>query len=301
MPVIGCIGCGGIFCESCCCEPVSTSKSQKTKDRSCVGCRLGECPGENVKRIAEANCTASGNNANNLKKSTSELTVPATAYHLIRGSLFPEEEEEMATINSVARAELIRTSNFRKDPLTGQIIPPVSGYFEFVNKAENEVCCIKVLKSGNHNNIYEAPRPSYMAIPPLEYVHVDFDPEANYIDLLVLYHNVHSIPTSRRIVYDTTPEGSLIIPVSNISACANVENFKHFIIYRIPCRGCNVLLKYKGDGVIDRRLGTSIARVGVFSSFTNVVTGKAGKAGNKNLLDMNSNVKSLTLICNSKS
>lgn len=89
-------------------------------------------------------------------------------------------------------------------------------------------------------------------------------------------------------------------PVSNISPCAIISNFKHFIIYRIPCRGCNILLKYKGDGILEPRLGTSIARVGLFSSVTNIMTGKHGKSGNKHMLDMNTNIQKINLICNSK-
>ena len=173
--------------------------------------------------------------------------------------------------------------------------PPLSGYFEIINKCENEVVAVKVLQPGNNNAIYEAPRPPYVALPPYESLHCAFDGEScDYVDVLLLYRNSNPIPPSRRIVYDTAADANTGLTVTNISPCASVALFKQFRIVRIPCRGCNVLLKCKGDGLVELRKGSSVGRVGIFSK---MVGGR--KAGNDNQLDFNTNAADINLVCDS--
>lgn len=287
-----CRSCGGIFCENCCRE--ASGPDKKKAERTCGGCRRGETPGEVVKRAAELNCAESGNNnTNNSTTKGAALTIPAVPYSLTRGSLFPEEEDnDSPTVGSVARAAAAMQSS--ADAI---VKPPISGYFEVVNKSENDVCCIKLLTPGNHNVIFEAPRPPYLAVPPLEYAHTRFDPETPHVDLLLLYNNPNPIPASRKVVYDTSPDPRTGLPCSNISPCACVSQFKTFSIYRIPCRGCNILLKYKGGGVLERRLGNSVGRVGIFSK---LVGGGVKKVGAPNQIDFATNVPSMTLVCDSR-
>lgn len=301
-----CRHCGGIFCEACCKEIPGT----KTRDRQCDGCRCGQTVGETVKELATANCTKSGNNnTSNAESKLAALTTPPKPLRLWRGSLFPEDEEDNAA--ALARAALTSAADIERDPATTLLVPPLQGYFELINKSDSECCCLKLLKPGNHNVVYEVPRPSYICVPPGETVHVCFDPDFDYIDLFVLFGNPHKVPASRSIVYDTTPSsadcsgGSLSsslsggVAVSNISPCAKTANFEEFMIYRLPCKGHNVLLKYKGRDLLEPRLGTSIARVGVFNSIGNLVGSSKSKKANQQL-DMETNIKALTLICNSR-
>lgn len=278
-----CRACGGIFCEQCCREGGGTSKKS---ERTCGGCRRGETAGPEVKKAAELNCSTSGkNNARNAADNI-ELTVPAKYCPLSRGSLYPEEDDNSSNpVGSLGRANLT---------LAGDK-PPLCGYFEIINKCENEVVAVKVLQPGNHNLIYEAPRPPYLALPPYESLNCTFDGESSeYIDVLLLYRNFNPIPASRRIVYDTSPDINTGLTVTNISPCASVSQFRCFRIVRIPCRGCNVLLKCKGDGLVELRKGSSVSRVGIFSK---VVGGR--KAGNENQLDFNTNAVDINLICDS--
>jgi hypothetical protein len=287
-----CRQCGGIFDEACCREMPGT----KTRDRQCDGCRYGETVGDKVKELATANCTKSGNNnTSNAASKLAALTVPPKCFKLSRGSLFPEDEDDSA--GALARASLVSAASLERDPATTLLVPPEKGYFEMINKSDSECCCIKLLQPGNHNVIYEVPRPSYMCVPPGESVHVCFDPRSDYIDLIVLFDNPHSVPASRSIVYDTTPIDG--VAVSNISPCAQATNFEEFMVYRLPCKGFNVLLKYKGSDVVERRLGTSIARVGVFNSLSNLVGSTKTKKENQQL-SMETNLPHLTLICNSR-
>jgi hypothetical protein len=258
-----CRGCGGIFCESCCKASTSAIKGVK-EERNCIGCKYSESGGDVIKRLTKSSCTISGD----MNTKAALLTIPPVQFKLLRGSLFPEDGSEPSGTG-----------------VTGAV-PPVSGYFEFINKSDSEVCAVKLLKPGNHNVIYEAPRPRYIAVPPLESVYVEFDPESKYVDLLVLYDNPSRIPPSRKIIYDTGSDAAnAMLPYQavSITPCALISNFVAAVIYRIPCRGCNILLKYKGDGTVERRLGTSLDRVGIFSA----LVGKSSKP----VIDMNTNVE----------
>ena len=276
-----CRACGGIFCEQCCREGTGSSKKA---ERSCGGCRRGETAGPEVKKAAELNCSTSGNNNTKNAANNVELTIPAKYHPLTRGSLYPEEDDNNSNpVGSIGRANLA----------VGK--PPLSGYFEIINKCENEVVAVKVLQPGNNNAIYEAPRPPYVALPPYESLHCAFDGEScDYVDVLLLYRNSNPIPPSRRIVYDTAADANTGLTVTNISPCASVALFKQFRIVRIPCRGCNVLLKCKGDGLVELRKGSSVGRVGIFSK---MVGGR--KAGNDNQLDFNTNAADINLVCDS--
>jgi len=266
-----CRSCGGIFCESCCKTYGSSSKGTK-EERACTGCKYSESGGDIIKQLTKNSCTISGE----MNTKAALKTIPPVQLKLKRGSLFPEDGPD-ADGNGTEGGT-----------------PPVSGYFEFINKCDNEVCAIKLLKPGNHNVIYEAPRPRYIAVPPLESVCVEFDPESTYVDLLVLYDNPHLVPLSRKIVFDTgSDSANTMLPyqAADVSPCALIGNFKAVVIYRIPCRGCNIMLKYKGGSSVERRLGTGLDRGGIFSSLV--------RKSNRPLIDMHTNVAAINKVFDS--
>ena len=78
---------------------------------------------------------------------------------------------------------------------------PASGYFEFHNKS-SEIICVKVLCAGN-NARFEIPRPSYFAVPPEDTVHCHFNPESDWLGILVLTGNPHEVDSGKAVTYDT--------------------------------------------------------------------------------------------------
>ena len=120
-----------------------------------------------------------------------------------------------------------------------------SGYFQVTNRSD-EMCSIKVVAEGSCNVYHEVFRPPYLAIPPMESVYsITTDLSAVYI--FVLFDSSVSLG-----------DGSIVFKAASaerISDCAKVTNFKKFAIYKSKCRGCNVLLKYKGGGILEPRDG----------------------------------------------
>jgi hypothetical protein len=82
-----------------------------------------------------------------------------------------------------------------------------------------------------------------------------------------LHHNPCPIPDNSQIIFDTKTPGA---SASHISDCAKVENFRHIVYYNAPCSRRNVLLKYKGNGLVQPRRGDSIHRVGLFGKLQGV-------------------------------
>lgn len=69
-------------------------------------------------------------------------TPPSTQLKLSRGSKYGEDGRLVSSVNPI----------------------PVSGYLEFINKSD-QMCAMKVLLPGG-TEVFEIPRPSYMAVPP---------------------------------------------------------------------------------------------------------------------------------------
>ena len=105
--------------------------------------------------------------------------------------------------------------------------------------------------------------------------------------MIVLFNNPHPIPPPSTIplVYDTSASG---VTTAKISPSARISNFCDFSIYKINSQGHNVLLKYKGKGVVAPRLGNAISRVGLISALQ-------GKQFAKNRIDFASNVVSTSI------
>jgi hypothetical protein len=237
-------------------------------------CLGGECPGDEMKLYIR---TVLGHDRRQSKKDAFDKVIqvgarfgetlgyqvgetsPSTSLHLSRGGKYGEDGRRMSTPTTL-------------NPI------PLFGYFEMMNKS-TEMCCIKVLLPGGHE-IFEIPRPSYLAVPPGEALFTDFNPNIECIYVLVLYGNPNPIPPRGPLVYDTTAFG---VNSKRITPCAQVAKFNSVVIYKISCRGHNVLLKYQNGGVLASRLGNSIARVGLFGALQ-------GHRYVKNRIDFSTNV-----------
>lgn len=126
----------------------------------------------------------------------------------------------------------------------------------------------------------------YFAVPPGGSLHAFFneyeviDDVRNILEIIILHSNPNAIPeNTSRINFDTT----LLASAKIITPCARVELFKCANYYTVSSKNSNVLLKYKGNGVADLRLGNSMGRVG----FGGVVQGLRCA---KNKLDFATNV-----------
>ena len=253
-----CRMCGGLFCEACTVTNVTIQGA--TQDRVCCGCFKQETPGARVRSSIESKLSS---NAISLNEKIFNLNILNLEY----GS--PYEPGSAGT------------------PVTGAA--PKNGYFEFINKS-GSFCAIKLLSGGSGNEfdtVWEIARPSYRSVPPNELVNVQFSTDGSEsvcLELFVLYGNSNVIPGDiSSVKYDTRSS-------SDISPCAAVENFWQFAVFRIDASSKNVLLKFKGDGVVEIRLGSSLERNGFFSK----LTGSSGKE--TSTLDFSSNIASSALV-----
>lgn len=137
---------------------------------------------------------------------------------------------------------------------------PGAGYFELVNKTDAFVC-IKVLNTGG-DRLWELARPSYIPIPPGDFVHAEFDPSAEAIELYVLHNNPNAIKSDAPLLYDTRSDVRTW-SLERISVCARVSLFESATVYAIACNKRNVLVKYKGEGLCEKRNGVAVGRVGM--------------------------------------
>lgn len=100
-------------------------------------------------------------------------------------------------------------------------------------------------------------------MPPKAFIHGFFDPNDEEYDLFLLYDNKYDAdPTlySQALVFDTRAAG---VTKDSIARCARIEEFRKAVIYSFRCRNRNVLLKYKGDSIVEPRNGDSVSRVGL--------------------------------------
>lgn len=226
-----CRSCGGVFCDKCTQYELQLPGSLDTV-RCCPGCWRGEIPGvplkEKISQILE-----------------------------IRG------EQKGSPLKPSCALALERGAKYDNIPPTDV---PLSGYLEFINKSQDgginsSVCCVKVMYGGGDTK-FEVPRPSYFAVPPGEVVHCSFPPSTPSLEIIVLFGN--SSPGMAH-VFDTRAKD---VSVDKISNSAKVSLFKYAAAYRVNCKGKNVLLKYKGDGVVGVRAGNSVARIGLKAKMT---------------------------------
>lgn len=177
-------------------------------------------------------------------------------------------------------AEMIPLSRGTKYDKPDNTPAPLQGYFEFLNKS-GAACCVKVLVGGT-DTMWETPRPSFLCVGPNDAVNGTVDSGIPFIDLILLTNNLSSPPSESSISMDS---------LQGVAAWAQVDKFRDFSIYRIPCKDKNVLLKYKGGGVVEIRVGGSISRVG----FVGMLTGSVPSGQ----IDFSTNISSMEKIFSS--
>jgi hypothetical protein len=80
------------------------------------------------------------------------------------------------------------------------------------------------------------------------------------IHLFLLFGNPNSISRESAMIYDTTAHG---VHPEKISPCARIDNFQRVKVFKFNATEKNILLKYKGDGMMASRVGNAIGRVGL--------------------------------------
>lgn len=256
--------CGGIFCEPCTATNVRIGEEEH--ERVCAGCLKGEVPGYRIRNVVETKIKT-------LQKPPPDYIFTLRTVPLSIGSAFERSP------SSPAKAGAASSSGPSTPTSRSARSAPSRGYFELVNKTSS-FCCVKVMVGGqeiDYDTVWEIPRASYIPVPPLEIVSCEFG-DAETMELFVLFGNLNPIPDDTRLVNYQT--GSM----RKISPCAAVENFGNAAVYRITCTGCNVFLKFKGDGVIETRAGNSLERNGL----TAFIFGK--KSGDESRLDFDTNI-----------
>lgn len=249
--------CGGLFCEAC--TTSNVVMQGVTQDRLCCGCLKRETPGARVRSAVE---TRLSSGSPPLSEKIFTLNVAPLNY----GSPFePGSSSNSSSVDSA----------------------PKEGYFEMINKSPS-FCAVKLMVGGNKVDFdtwWEIPRPAYISVPPNELINVQFTTtpsDSQPLELFVLYANPNIIPGDLSgVVYDTKSGVEL-------SPCASIENFWQFAVYRIEATGKNVLLKFKGDGAIETRLGNSIERNGFFGKLT-------GGGKESSTLDFSTNISSTSI------
>lgn len=243
--------CGGLYCEAC--TTSNFTFQGVTHDRACCGCVRKETPGARIRSSVESRVSSG-------LTSIAERNFSLNLLQLEYGSPFEPG-------SSASKADAI---------------PPKEGYFELINKSST-FCAVKLMKGGTKNEFessWEIARPSYTALPPNELLQVRFASESNDtqpLELFVLYANSNIIPGDvSSVTFDTKNN-------SDISPCASIENFWQYVVYRIDAASKNVLLKFKGEGVVEIRLGSSIERNGIFGKLT-------GSSTKDSSLDFSTNI-----------
>jgi hypothetical protein len=130
------------------------------------------------------------------------------------------------------------------------------------------------------NSIWEIARPSYIAVPPNIFISGRFESDkVDYLEIFILVDNAN-VNDANECFYDT--KGSM-----KVSKCAKVELFEKIICFRIKAHGRNVMLKYKGSGILEARKGSSVKRVGVFNKLIG-----AKSPNDESALDFSTNIDS---------
>lgn len=208
----------------------TASNTSPAEVRLCEACKRGECPSQEIKNEIRRQLQKieDGNVIRNfVVLSVNVYTERAEASakkHIKEGALFDKDIDKaidklaskaVGKLNEIAGvydvdARINKSLNLNHGSYYGEDgkpkknsnkgIPP-SGYFEFHNKS-SEIVCVKVLCAGN-NARFEIPRPSYFAVPPDDTVYCHFNPESEWLGILLLTDNPNEIDTSRAITYDT--------------------------------------------------------------------------------------------------
>mmetsp|Transcript_14721 Transcript_14721/g.22204 ORF Transcript_14721/g.22204 Transcript_14721/m.22204 type:complete len:323 (+) Transcript_14721:36-1004(+) len=234
-----CRGCGGIYCENC-----APNNQQlpgiPERIRACLGCRLGETPGNIVRQMAKE------------MEAANRSTMPvlnAQPIPLYEGSLYGEDEEA-----AFKRADRMAAHQ--------------AGYFQLTNKTDS-ICAVRVVVTGG--DVYrECSKPSYKAVLPHESVYAEFPPTVPGLDVMILHTNSHLTPRGGcSIIYDPRAPN---VRVDDIAPCARIENFNEVAVHRVMCHQKNCIVKYKGFGHIESRQGT---KTKIKKGFASILMGRS--------------------------
>lgn len=113
-----------------------------------------------------------------------------------------------------------------------------------------------------------------------------FDPSIESLDLFILWENISSISNDSALVFDTRAHG---VTQDKISRCARVSEFQKVFVYTLNACQKNILLKYKGNGIVMCRNGDSIFRVGLVGKLQ-------GKQFIDNKIDYSTNISDPKLL-----
>jgi hypothetical protein len=218
-------GCGSIVCHHCVFTNVLSKGTKVSK--ACNGCRLGETPGEYIWQIAYQVSPAALETQHQ----------PGRAIGLTRGAKYSTKSSGQS---SAAAA-------------------PSSGYFEFINKASDMIIGVKLM-AGPVDYMWELTRPSFLALGPDESTHAELREGCHEIYLFVLLNNPNSMQAelSKDIIIDTRS----VFSSNLISPCARIDKFRDCVVYKISdISGKNVILKYKGRGLVEVRAGSIIGKL----------------------------------------
>lgn len=116
-------------------------------------------------------------------------------------------------------------------------------------------------------------------MPPRECLYGFFN-KKSAVHLFLLFGNPNDISKECAMVYDTTAHG---VHPEKISPCARIDNFQRAKVLKFNTSEKNVLLKYKGDGMVIPRQGNAIERVGLVGRLQ-------GRRYAEGKLDYNTNV-----------
>ena len=158
--------------------------------------------------------------------------------------------------------------------------------------------CIKVLYAGCDVK-FEVPRPSYIAVPPGGTVHALFDDDGgggddgdndddkSALQIMILFDNPKEEKAVKKkkdkpIVYETKRH----VDTDKISSCAKVSMFRSVVVYTVSTKERNVVLKYKGKGLLEPRKGNKLSETGLIGA----LLGKKLSSG----IDLSTNVTSLS-------
>eukprot|EP01038_Epipyxis_sp_PR26KG_P004572 gene4572-6445_t len=287
-----CRSCAGVFCENCCqlvqlddfirsTLPINVANTDEFDSiLICDGCKRGECVGMALKHHIRSKLDAAQDkNENQIDKFQKKIVAKVNETIGLRN----EDALPPSKFLSVAYGSFYGEDGKQSKNLRGKSLA-VSGYVEIFNKS-NEVFCVKLLQVGG-STLFEIPRPSYLAVPPLESVYSFFQPDStDCIELLLLFNNPNSIPNDSSIHYNTKALGA---NPSRISKCARVDEFLSAVVYRITCKAHNVMLKYKGDGIVIPRNGDSWTRVGIIGKMQ-------GRRFTRDKIDFETNIDTYAL------
>lgn len=90
-----------------------------------------------------------------------------------------------------------------------------------------------------------------------------FGPSEQFLDIIILFDSSNGDTTihesDKSLRYDTRAHGA---HPERITPCARIDSFQKLHAFRVQCTGKNVMLKYKGNGLLSPRNGNNMGRVG---------------------------------------